>query len=165
MELSTSGNGILLDSNANYLREGDVWNINQIIDVENHQLIIDRGDNGPTNQHHTFYVACDGGGQPLHLVRMYGQDNNVNVLEHTQANGPNFFLEGTSNDNELYVYQNTQTMDVADNGDRNVVNGWGYNDGDPSVGGAWNGSGYEGAAVVDATNLVQYVYRNGSWVS
>jgi len=165
MEMSTSGNGILLDSNANYLREGDEWRVNQIFDASNHQLIIDRGGNGPTNKFHSFWLACDGGGNSNHLVRMFGKNNTVNVLEHFEAANTNFLLEASSNDNTLNTYQQSTPIDIGDNGDRNIVNGWGYNDGDPSVGGAWNGNGFEGAAVVDATNSVQYVYRNGSWVS
>lgn len=49
-------------------------------------------------------------------------------------------------------------------GTRTVVDGWGRNSGDPNSTGDWNGNGYEGAAVVDTTNSVKYVYRGGAWV-
>lgn len=54
--------------------------------------------------------------------------------------------------------------DISDDGTRTVLNGWGENAGDPSTTGQWNGSGYEGAAVVDTSNSIKYVYRSGNWV-
>ncbi|WP_156105753.1 hypothetical protein [Halobellus rufus] len=57
-----------------------------------------------------------------------------------------------------------ETSKVNDTGTRMIENGWGENAGDPNSTGAWNGSGYEGAAVVDTTNNVKYVFRSGAWV-
>lgn len=45
-----------------------------------------------------------------------------------------------------------------------VRDGVGENSGDPSTTGQWNGNGYEGAIVVDTTNLNVYHYRGGAWV-
>ena len=50
------------------------------------------------------------------------------------------------------------------NRNRIMVDGWGINEGDPSVEGDWNGNGFEGAAVVDILNNDRYVYRDGAWV-
>lgn len=50
------------------------------------------------------------------------------------------------------------------NGYRKVINGWGVNSGDPSSTGFWNGNGNEGLNVLDTSNDVKYLYRNGGWL-
>lgn len=52
------------------------------------------------------------------------------------------------------------------NGTRHIINGRGYNDGDPSVEGAWNGNGEEGVKVFDDTvsrPYTAYEYIDGQW--
>lgn len=44
-----------------------------------------------------------------------------------------------------------------------VANGLGYNAGDPSTTGDWNGNGIEGLTVRDTTNSNTYIYNNGTW--
>jgi hypothetical protein len=46
---------------------------------------------------------------------------------------------------------------------RTTVNGVGRNAGDPRRSGHWNGSGYEGAKVLDTENDTVYEYVDGSW--
>jgi hypothetical protein len=49
------------------------------------------------------------------------------------------------------------------NGTRCTIDGLGYNGGDPSSTGDWNGNGQEGIMVRDTTNNSTYLYNDGVW--
>lgn len=49
------------------------------------------------------------------------------------------------------------------NATRAVVDGLGYNSGDPSSTGDWAGNGFEGARIRDTVNGVTYTYEDGAW--
>jgi hypothetical protein len=77
-----------------------------------------------------------------------GDHVNTNNTQDIRVNGLTFIGGGTK---------------INDNGTRTVEDGLGFNSGDPSSTGDWNGNGYEGVFVRDTTNGDTYLYNNGSW--
>ena len=118
-------------------------------------------------------VAGDGAND--YTARSYILDNHLDTLSLDKCGKPivrgntkqptsALDLEITSNCFGAKVQIPDNSVTLNDNGVRTVMNGWGENAGDPNTTGDWNGSGYEGAAVVDTANSARYVFRNGGWV-
>jgi hypothetical protein len=97
-------------------------------------------------------------GRPLHIG---GNSTDVRVSQTTlgPADSP---VRNTGTD--VHFLNCNGVVDIQRLGTRQVNEGWGVNDGDPSTGGQWNGNGFEGLEVRDTTNGVSYVYINGGWV-
>lgn len=65
-------------------------------------------------------------------------------------------------DTDEVAVENTDNVTI-NNGDRVTLDGLGYNEGDPSSAGEWNGEGREGVTVRDTTNNNTYIYNDGTW--
>lgn len=127
----------------------------------------------------TFVGDADTSGQS-YAIYIDGRDEvtfkNAHIVQPNRdglwINGPNFHFADSHYDagdllvqGDDYSEENVTNLGTASyDGARDVIDGWGENDGDPNSTGEWNGAGYEGAAVVDTTNNVKYVYRGGAWV-
>jgi hypothetical protein len=92
----------------------------------------------------------DGGSQADHFV---GRGSSITIEDSTIAN------------NEVSGLVNARYGNLVGSGQATRVNldGVGYNSGDPSVGGDWNGNGREGIIVRDDINGNTYIYNNGTW--
>jgi len=55
------------------------------------------------------------------------------------------------------------TLQGQSKGTRSVINGLGYNSGNPQSTGQWNGNGIEGVKVRDTDNQNTYLYNNGTF--
>lgn len=97
------------------------------------------GTDGPPT-HNYLAVRAVGGNHNLSVNETAGNDNWIVALAHGQAG-------------------------VSRNSNRTVVNGWALNNGNPTVGGDWNGNGYEGVTVLDYANGTPYAYVNDGWVA
>jgi hypothetical protein len=125
-------------------------------------------------------VGRDSAGQAVGLFTNSGTVQNVALTAHGYNSDRGINIGGGCSDITVNgrAYNNTNSdivvggtdVDVeadwdtrTDNGTRTVWNGLGYNAGDPSSTGDWNGNGREGVHVRDTTNNNTYLYNDGGY--
>jgi hypothetical protein len=105
--------------------------------------------------------SVDMSGYDLETLRLSDADfNHVHLSQYPDG----IEVLGTSTDNRIYGRGlDWGRNDIVDDGVRTTLNDIGKTTEDPSVGGEWNGNGYEGLRLIDVDTGDMYLYGYAGW--